>query len=474
MYSVPIVPPDLRHEETIIQSINALDYLQKTIADVFDRVDARIERNNVKIRQLQSRIEAAHTSINSLVGINKAIKIFSPAKFPAAHVFQDIPKTFGRVHDKPKFQVNRDYKVLSSLDPVAHRNIQDKLVFYHVRTSMQTKNSKMGRVMDQKQGLGKVPQNIKSVNSLLRFNTMENVYQKGGIAESSLGKAASSKKREKPSHTGQKIEAPPISMTNRIVSDKKHNSGLFYTPKLNEAPALDVPMDLPDLPGIADDITFSQDDPERIAPSFYIDNLPDLPEPENIPHAQSDKTASESENIEAPPMSAQPPPPPPPPVAAIQAPKAAVSPPPPPPPPAPVPSPSIPTATPASPSTPAAAEMADARMNLMEAIRKTGGLRGAKLRTAAAAEVSKTSEPESKKTGSKPSGDLMADLHNKLLMRRKGISGAKDQNQPSTSSSSGNVMDRLSALIPPPPPKTAPVAQSSATDGSDENDDWTD
>lgn len=75
-----------------------------------------------------------------------------------------------------------------------------------------------------------------------------------------------------------------------------------------------------------------------------------------------------------------------------------------------------------------------------------------------------------------PGGNLMADLHNKLAMRRKGISGAKEMASTTipieSSSSSGNrptnVMDRLSAMIPPPPTKQQP--NSSTTDASD--DDW--
>lgn len=71
----------------------------------------------------------------------------------------------------------------------------------------------------------------------------------------------------------------------------------------------------------------------------------------------------------------------------------------------------------------------------------------------------------------------MADLHNKLAMRRKGISGAKDSASIPTSSrdnsspASGkptNVMDRLSAMIPAPPPKRQ--SNSSTIETSD--DEW--
>lgn len=65
----------------------------------------------------------------------------------------------------------------------------------------------------------------------------------------------------------------------------------------------------------------------------------------------------------------------------------------------------------------------------------------------------------------------MADLHKKLAMRRKGISGAKENGSQSTNpaatvASSSNLMDSISSMIPPPPkPETN-------TDRSDDDSDW--
>lgn len=82
----------------------------------------------------------------------------------------------------------------------------------------------------------------------------------------------------------------------------------------------------------------------------------------------------------------------------------------------------------------------------------------AKLRAAAAQDVANNNESSAppRRTG----GNLMDDLHNKLALRRKGISGTKD-----AVSSPGNVMNRISAMIPAPPPKQP-------ESGSSEDDDW--
>lgn len=59
----------------------------------------------------------------------------------------------------------------------------------------------------------------------------------------------------------------------------------------------------------------------------------------------------------------------------------------------------------------------------------------------------------------------MDDLHQRLSMRRKGISGDKETSSPTQKT---NVMNRISAMIPAPPP-VGPKDTSS--DASDE-DDW--
>lgn len=67
----------------------------------------------------------------------------------------------------------------------------------------------------------------------------------------------------------------------------------------------------------------------------------------------------------------------------------------------------------------------------------------------------------------------MADLHKKLAMRRKGISGAKELEAQASSSTvipSVNFLDSISSMIPPPP---KPDTSTGNTDRSDnDSDDW--
>ena len=95
----------------------------------------------------------------------------------------------------------------------------------------------------------------------------------------------------------------------------------------------------------------------------------------------------------------------------------------------------------------------------MDAIRKAGGSGKAKLRSVEDRKVeAKKKKQEEKAQGG---GDLMADLHAKLSMRRKGISGANKLPE-------GSAMDKISAMIPPPPIKE----RAASTSATEEEDEW--
>ena len=97
------------------------------------------------------------------------------------------------------------------------------------------------------------------------------------------------------------------------------------------------------------------------------------------------------------------------------------------------------------------------RADLMAAIRNAGGKEKAKLKDAKQRKVERKKE---KSSAPASGGDVMSDLFSKLTMRRKGISGNK-QDQSSGSSSDVSAMDRISAMIPPP------KARADTTDSAD-------
>lgn len=363
--------------------------------------------------------------------------------------------------------------------------VKEKLQFFPVRlkeAEVKLSNNSLSLGPD-------TPSYIDSVADLYIFDTLELAYQQR-IRGRKLDLQQDKRDllvEKSPSKLDTKglDDAPmPHSILHPDWNARQPGDSFFYSPTINDAPDLDLPEDLEDLPGIAIDIgkevtTIKKklfDEPSSssssivgVAPGQLIKEEVDAVNKQNTTPALPSLpsfTANNNEpvkdsQINLPPIAGAPPPPPPPP-----------------PPPQTPPAPPAPPALPSLNLNPADGETksssttttvltkatvtTDARSNLMDAIRKAGGK--AKLRAAAPMQNDKkTSVVTEGKTGSSDgaggSGNLMDDLHKKLMMRRKGISGAK---KPSS------VMDRLSDLIPPP----AEGSGGGGTTAADDEEDW--
>jgi len=68
-YTVPIIAPDLRHEEMIHQMCDALAYLDRVASDIFSRIGQRVADNREKLAQLNGRIAIAEAKVNRIKGL---------------------------------------------------------------------------------------------------------------------------------------------------------------------------------------------------------------------------------------------------------------------------------------------------------------------------------------------------------------------------------------------------------------------
>ncbi|KAJ8930873.1 hypothetical protein NQ314_016293 [Rhamnusium bicolor] len=263
------------------------------------------------------------------------------------------------------------------------------------------------------EGLGEIPKSINCVNDLLLYNSGKNLYKNFVIADALKGPQNI---KEDDERDISDIGPAPHSISERSTLPKSTTQTYFYTPQIGEVPALDVPLDLPDLPGIADDLHYEFEVGPGIAPSVVatqnvIENIEELPA---IIHNETEVKENDIPDVNLPP------PPPlddevvkPPPIQEIPKPQ-----------PEPVSERSevdLPKSSKVKEKLPKINILPpnDARSSLMDAIRKAGGSGKANLRSVSETEKEISTKP--------PSGDLMADLHLKLSMRRKGISGTKKQ-----------------------------------------------
>ncbi|NXS55267.1 WASH1 protein, partial [Brachypteracias leptosomus] len=460
-YSVPLIQPDLRREEAVQQVADALQYLQKVSGDIFNRISRRVEASRAQLQAIGERVTLAQAKIEKIKGSKKAIKVFSSAKYPAPERLQEYSSIFAGAEDPAKQKWPR-HKIQSKHRVLDEKALQEKLKYFPVCVS-----TKIHQEDDAEEGLGSLPRNISSLSSLLLFNTTENLYKKYVFLDPLAG-AVTKTHVALETETEEKLFDAPLSITKRGQLDRQVAENYFYVPDLGQVPEIDVPSYLPDLPGIAADLMYSADLGPGIAPSAPSSAIPELPtfNTESVEPLQPG--IQDAELLLPPP----PPPPPPPPVM-----QTTVPPPPPLPQPTAPPEPAQTVSEESSNAVPAASVQgapkevvnpSTGRASLLESIRQAGGIGKANLRSVKERKLEKKKQKEQEQVrATGQGGDLMSDLFNKLVLRRKGISGKGPgaSGNPDAPGSPAGAFARMSDSIPPLPPPQQPV-------GEEDEDDW--
>lgn len=266
LHELFLIRPDLRHEETIIQTANCLERLTNVINEVFDRIDQRVEKNCDRIKLLNNRSSAVRKKIDSLMGINKAITIFSPVRFPTV-LNMNKNLSMEKIQNEKHVEISDLYFIDGiKFDTVPRRSMSDKSKFYYVEKSNRTYNC-----------YESFPYYTETINSLLLFNTQKNIYSKHHICSKHKKRTTD----EPISSDIVRMESSPLPILNRNMNTRKVKEDLFYTPSVFNAPELDLPQYLPDLPGIADDIEFNVDnsvDTPVQKPATIVNRTIDIPE----------------------------------------------------------------------------------------------------------------------------------------------------------------------------------------------------
>lgn len=459
-YEAHLIPSDLRHDECILQVADSLDHLSRVATTILDGLQERMNEYKGRLQSIQARADLARAKISVIRGSSKATKVFSSYKYPA-----DEPEA-GRqlLASLPAvpFQPSR-LRVRSQHVAPDERLLKEKLQFFNVRPPAKPESAAAKATWQEEEGLGRLPDSIDSVGSLLLFNTGENPYTRY-VQRDPLGETKRTAVRagEEEASAGP-LEAAPVSMSG-ANQQSTPQEGFLYSPGMGQVPQMDVPSALPHLPGIADDLSYSEDLGPSIAPSW----LPELPEVPTDSSADDPPPLPGAAAPGLPPLDAVPEP-------AIEV----------PPPleeepdelPQPQPDdqathshstteateettrPSNPEARPEI--TPPVPEDGSARASLLDSIRKAGGKAGLKSVVRRPQQQRKQAPP--------PGGDLMDDLRNKLQLRRKGISGEADRaSRPAPSS--GEVtspLDRVLEMIPPPKVESAEEASTTDTEWND-------
>ncbi|XP_025409563.1 WASH complex subunit 1 [Sipha flava] len=427
---IPLLPYDLGYEETILQLIKSLDCLDKVVDCVFEHVRGNINKQKSDIVKLNDKLHDVTNKVQRLSSIKKSVQVYSSSKYPATHCHKDYEYSYDfNVKSDIVKNIQVDHQICVSNDP------SDKLKFYHVNNESK-KILKKNDIFGMK-GLGDLPDDIKYLSSLLLFNTNENLYKNYGLSNPYRVKKTTINQVK---NTDENIYKPVFTLP---LNETENQFDYSYTPVSDEVPSIDVPADLPDLPGIAGDfLCFNEKEQIEVPVVCQPSNVVDLPSFDELDHLKKDETIVDDsksfvqENVESEFEKSSD-------VISIQNNTENIE--------------SVNSSVKYDQKISNIYENNDNRHSvLMDEIRNAGGLKKAKLRSV-----------RDRKTDDEtvPSGDgLMADLHKKLAMRRKGISGNNKQND----SGLEGVFHRMASIMLPP------NESESEADVEDDTGDWDD
>jgi len=406
--NVPLAYQDLRPSEALLQSIDALENLNNTVDAIFSAVQSRVDEAKVRIEKVHTRIQDAKGKVRHLASMTtKATTVLSAAKYPAPAKLESYKPFHCLVPPHSSIRTKAVFEETPS--EVSSDAVRDPISDAAILAETETIDTRVANV-EEWEGLGRLPENLPSVSSLLLFNTDENPYKVYHTLDNLLGTDREAREEEeKGIFDAPKTIAEGEKLPEFAVIEYS------YKPVLGEVPEFDLPTALPGLDMVAADISWSVDVPEfvrAIAPS-HESNIPTdtLPTIEDIQATATPPPPPPEVGEGAPP-----PPPPPPPGGAGESP----APPPPPPPSAPAPPP--PPAAPANLPT-EVVKPDSSRQGLLADIRK--GHKG-RLKSVKQREQAKENEEEPEAKEPKGTGDIMSDLLQALNRRRMGIGGKRD------------------------------------------------
>uniref|UniRef100_A0A023GF94 Putative was protein family log 2 n=1 Tax=Amblyomma triste TaxID=251400 RepID=A0A023GF94_AMBTT len=431
-YEAHLIPSDLRHDECILQVADSLDHLGKIANAILDGLQERLNEYKGRLQSIQARANMARTKISAIRGSSKATKVFSSYKFPAgdpeparelAVSLTPVPLEHSRIHIRSQH-----------LTP-DERMLKEKLQFFNVRPPAKANPSTTKSAWQNEEGLGRLPESTESVGSLLLFNTGENPYTRY-VQRDPLVSAKRTVSRAEEALTGPNLlGAAPASMSGTEQRGTTQE-GFLYSPGMGQVPQMDVPAALPDLPGIADDLSYSEDLGPSIAPS-WLPELPEVSSDSSVPPSLPEVGATDLPPLDSTPELVVECPPPLDQVEVAQSQE-----------PMSTHDTAFETSTGSSEQEPRGelsmpvTEDGSARASLLESIRQAGGKAGLR---------SVRRPQQQRKQAAPPGGDLMSDLKSKLQLRRKGISGETDRaSRPAPSAEVTSPLDRVLEMIPPP------------------------
>uniref|UniRef100_A0AAV1TA19 WASH1 WAHD domain-containing protein n=1 Tax=Peronospora matthiolae TaxID=2874970 RepID=A0AAV1TA19_9STRA len=314
VYAVDRVYGDLQQQFVAKDVLKALAQLDAVVGDVFNRLVHKVAQEKERVAAVDARIQVCQAKVNALTArrtSNKPTTVFSTSKYPAP---KNLPLSKTLFCDKPYADAP---PLVSDADDDTHFLPADPLppaqrgqhmaevaeLFEKVNEYQKTHQPEVDM---ETEGLGRLPEYIPSVGSVLLFNSGENPYQKYTSWDNLLGTDYEEEEEKQ-----KELAKAPRTIEYGDELPAVHGLNYEFHPSMGIMPDMSakLPTNLP-LENIAD-YKYAQEATTSIAPSMFQDKaLPDLPAITNFAEGPAALEPSEPISLVGPVDSTTPPPPP--------------------------------------------------------------------------------------------------------------------------------------------------------------------
>ncbi|CAF2957038.1 unnamed protein product [Rotaria sp. Silwood2] len=250
-YTVPIIASDLRRAELVKQFADIFEHVEAILQDILNRVTIRLNVYRAQLKEFDERIQHGNTHIDHIQGSKHAIQVHSSATYPVEKYRSTYKSIFEsdtyNEDDQPfalhynLFHLNEAMdKFIDCNDNNSKSNDDRLIILNQYEDNFMQKTKK-----DVLNGLGRLPINIKSVVSLLKYRTKENSYIQSTKSDSlNVGKRIRKQINESTQPSMDEILLPSFHKEN---SERPAVDNFAYNPTIGLVPQLSLPDNLPEL-----------------------------------------------------------------------------------------------------------------------------------------------------------------------------------------------------------------------------------
>jgi len=184
-FEVPVLYQDVRQAEAFNQICDAIENLNRVVDDVFGGIKERIASEKQRMDDISTRLAVAKAKVQFIEANyrTKATTVLSSNKYPSSGIVSDFKPLFA---SKPLVQIKRANYHLSDHPHNTSKTTHDPLSNIYLPKEESILDSKDFKEAEE-EGLGRLPQHLPSVSSLLLFNTDYNPYRVYATIDNLLG-----------------------------------------------------------------------------------------------------------------------------------------------------------------------------------------------------------------------------------------------------------------------------------------------